>query len=247
MTNKKWVKDAIDAKNYLISEGVFLFELDQPLQELIIADYPKLEPSDFISQEHLADYRLRYLNGMMTSAKLKNDSIRDMVYDVSKKQKDHILNVQEALDSQITFGQRLADQVTHFGGTWTFIISFVIFMAVWMLFNEISPFGWTFDHYPFILLNLALSTLAAIQAPLIMMSQNRASEYDRLQAKNDYDVNKASEEGIRLLHTKLDHLVLQDQSDLMQIQKLQTDILISITKQLARQSREDVTSSEENP
>lgn len=87
MTNKKWVKDAIDAKNYLISEGVFLFELDQPLQELIIADYPKLEPSDFISQEHLADYRLRYLNGMMTSAKLKNDSIRDMVYDVSKNKK----------------------------------------------------------------------------------------------------------------------------------------------------------------
>lgn len=87
MTNKKWVKDAIDAKNYLISEGVFLFELDQPLQELIIADYPKLGPSDFISQEHLADYRLRYLNGMMTSDKLKNDSIRDMVYDVSKKQK----------------------------------------------------------------------------------------------------------------------------------------------------------------
>ncbi len=104
-----------------------------------------------------------------------------------------------------------------------------------------------FDHYPFILLNLALSTLAAIQAPLIMMSQNRTSEYDRLQAKNDYDINKAFEEGIRLLHTKLDHLVLQDQSDLMQIQKLQTDILISITKQLARQFREDVTSSEENP
>ncbi|QZT28272.1 DUF1003 domain-containing protein [Streptococcus dysgalactiae] len=245
-TNKKWVKDAIDAKNYLISEGVFLFELDQPLQELIIADYPKLIPSDFISQEHLADYRLRYLNDMMTSAKLKNDSIWDMVYDVSKKQKDHILNIQEALDSQITFGQRLADQVAHFGGTWTFIISFVIFMVMWMLFNEISPFGLAFDHYPFILLNLALSTLAAIPAPLIMMSQNRASEYDRLQAKNDYDVNKASEEGIRLLHTKLDHLVLQDQFDLMQIQKLQTDILISITKQLARQSREDVTSSEEN-
>lgn len=120
-------------------------------------------------------------------------------------------------------------------------------MAMWMLFNEIIPFGLAFDHYSFILLNLALSTLAAIQAPLIMMSQNRTSEYDRLQAKNDYDINKAFEEGIRLLHTKLDHLVLQDQSDLMQIQKLQTDILISITKQLARQFREDVTSSEENP
>ncbi|EIQ81569.1 hypothetical protein SCAZ3_04075 [Streptococcus canis FSL Z3-227] len=143
-----------------------------------------------------------------------------MMSEMSKKQKERIFNVQEELDSQITFGQRLADQVAHFGGTWTFIISFMIFMALWMIFNVMNPFGLAFDKYPFILLNLSLSTLAAIQAPLIMMSQNRASEYDRLQAKNDYDVNKISEEGIRLLHTKLDHLVLQDQSDLMHIQKL---------------------------
>lgn len=71
-----------------------------------------------------------------------------------------------------------------------------------MMFNIINPFGLAFDKYPFILLNLALSTIAAIQAPLIMMSQNRTSEYDRLQAKNDYQVNKTSEEGIRLLHSK---------------------------------------------
>lgn len=105
-----------------------------------------------------------------------------------------------------------------------------------MMFNIINPFGLAFDKYPFILLNLALSTIAAIQAPLIMMSQNRTSEYDRLQAKNDYQVNKTSEEGIRLLHSKIDHLVLQDQSDLMQIQKLQTEILLSITKQLSSEA-----------
>ena len=191
--------------------------MDQPLQELIMADYLMLTPSSFLSQANLALYRLRYLNDMIDNAKLKNESIRDMM---SKKQKERIFNVQEELDSQITFGQRLADQVAHFGGTWTFIISFMIFMALWMIFNVMNPFGLAFDKYPFILLNLSLSTLAAIQAPLIMMSQNRASEYDRLQAKNDYDVNKISEEGIRLLHTKLDHLVLQDQSDLMHIQKL---------------------------
>ncbi|MGG6832491.1 UNVERIFIED_CONTAM: DUF1003 domain-containing protein [Streptococcus canis] len=219
-SNKKWIKDAINAKTYLISEGIFLFELDQPLQELIMADYPMLTPSSFLSQANLALYRLRYLNDMIDNAKLKNESIRDMMSEMSKKQKERIFNVQEELDSQITFGQRLADQVAHFGGTWTFIISFMIFMALWMIFNVMNPFGLAFDKYPFILLNLSLSTLAAIQAPLIMMSQNRASEYDRLQAKNDYDVNKISEEGIRLLHTKLDHLVLQDQSDLMHIQKL---------------------------
>ena len=101
-----------------------------------------------------------------------------------------------------------------------------------------KPFGIAFDKYPFILLNLVLSTLAAIQAPLIMMSQNRASDYDRLQAKNDYNVNKVSEEGIRLLHTKLDHLVQQDQSDLLEIQKLQTEMLASLTKQLVSMQEE---------
>ncbi|GAA0053668.1 UNVERIFIED_CONTAM: DUF1003 domain-containing protein [Streptococcus canis] len=241
-SNKKWIKDAIDAKTYLISEAIFLFELDQPLQELIMADYLMLTPSSFLSQANLALYRLRYLNDMIDNAKLKNESIRDMM---SKKQKERIFNVQEELDSQITFGQRLADQVAHFGGTWTFIISFMIFMALWMIFNVMNPFGLAFDKYPFILLNLSLSTLAAIQAPLIMMSQNRASEYDRLQAKNDYDVNKISEEGIRLLHTKLDHLVLQDQSDLMHIQKLQMDILISITKQLAQDAGEYVVADQD--
>ncbi len=122
--------------------------------------------------------------------------------------------------------------MARFGGSWTFIISFIVFMAVWMLINIIQPFGIAFDKYPFILLNLALSTIAAIQAPLIMMSQNRASDYDRLQAKNDYNVNKVSEEEIRFLHKKLDHLVQQDQSDLLEIQKLQTEMLASVTNQV---------------
>lgn len=173
---------------------------------------------------------------MIDNAKMKNEVIREMVNEVSKNQNYAILNIQDQLDSKTTFGQRLADVVAHFGGTWTFIISFLIFMAAWMMFNIINPFGLAFDKYPFILLNLALSTIAAIQAPLIMMSQNRTSEYDRLQAKNDYQVNKTSEEGIRLLHSKIDHLVLQDQSDLMQIQKLQTEILLSITKQLSSEA-----------
>ena len=80
-------------------------------------------------------------------------------------------------------------------------------MAIWMLINVLHPFGWIFDPYPFILLNLALSTIAAIQAPLIMMSQNRAADYDRLQARNDFNVNMESEREIRLLHTKIDHMV----------------------------------------
>lgn len=242
MNKKRWVIDAITGVSYLRTEGLFLFELDTQLQNIITKDHPGLDATSFISQENLASYRLIYLNEMIDNAKLKNEVIREMVNEVSKNQKYAILNIQDQLDSKITFGQKLADVVARFGGTWTFIISFLIFMALWMIFNIINPFGLAFDKYPFILLNLTLSTIAAIQAPLIMMSQNRTSEYDRLQAKNDYQVNKTSGEGIRLLHSKIDHLVLQDQSDLMQIQKLQTEILLSITKQL---SSETVSSGDE--
>ena len=102
--------------------------------------------------------------------------------------------------------------------------------------NVVQPFGIAFDKYPFILLNLVLSTLAAVQAPLIMMSQNRASDYDRLQARNDYHVNKQSKEEIRLLHEKIDHLVQQDQSDLLTIQKLQTEMIMAVSQQVEKMS-----------
>ncbi len=111
-------------------------------------------------------------------------------------------------------------------------------MAIWMLINVLHPFGWIFDPYPFILLNLALSTIAAIQAPLIMMSQNRAADYDRLQARNDFNVNMESEREIRLLHTKIDHMVQQDQTDLLEIQKLQTELLVSLSNQVSQLRQE---------
>ena len=100
------------------------------------------------------------------------------------------------------------------------------------------PLAGIFDPYPFILLNLALSTIAAIQAPLIMMSQNRAADYDRLQARNDFNVNMESEREIRLLHTKIDHMVQQDQTDLLEIQKLQTELLVSLSNQVAQLRQE---------
>ena len=145
-------------------------------------------------------------------------------------------DIQEQLDSRITFGQKVADEVARFGGSWTFILSFVAFMAIWMGLNVVQPFGIAFDKYPFILLNLALSTLAAVQAPLIMMSQNRASDYDRLQARNDYHVNTQSKAEIRLLHEKIDHLVQQDQSDLLTIQKLQTEMIMGVSQQVEKMS-----------
>jgi uncharacterized membrane protein len=113
-------------------------------------------------------------------------------------------------ESNLTVGQRLADQVAAWGGSWPFIIGFALVMAVWVAIN-LGLAGWRpFDPYPFILLNLVLSTLAAIQAPIIMMSQNRQAAKDRLQAMHDYEVNLKAELEIVALHDKLDRLRTED-------------------------------------
>lgn len=239
MSDEELIYDGIDHQLYPMVEGVFLSELDVRLRGIIKQEHPELSDNDFISNKNLTHYRMLFLDEMIDKANRKNDFVRESVYDVAKGKNYTALDVQDQLDKKITFGQRIADDVARFGGSWTFIISFIVFMAVWMAINVIKPFGIAFDEYPFILLNLALSTIAAIQAPLIMMSQNRVSDYDRLQAKNDYNVNKVSEEGIRLLHTKLDHLVQQDQSDLLEIQKLQTEMLASITDQVVELQKQN--------
>jgi len=116
-------------------------------------------------------------------------------------------NVNEQFHEKLTFGQRLADQVAAVGGSWTFIIIFAITLAAWVLLNGwILPRREIFDPYPFIFLNLILSMLAAIQAPVIMMSQNRQTSKDRLAAANDYEVNLKAELEIMNLHEKIDDL-----------------------------------------
>jgi uncharacterized membrane protein len=135
-------------------------------------------------------------------------------------------------DSQPSFGERLADKVASFGGSWNFIIIFFLIIAGWMLLN----FWWFhnrgFDPYPFILLNLILSCLAAIQAPIIMMSQNRQEDKDRERAEHDYKVNLKAEVEIRMLHEKIDHLLLHQNKRLLEIQELQAEMMASISKMI---------------
>jgi uncharacterized membrane protein len=113
-------------------------------------------------------------------------------------------NVNIDLEKNSTFGQRLADQVAAVGGSWGFIIAFLVVLFGWMILNAAILMSGAFDPYPFILLNLMLSTLAAIQAPIILMSQNRAAVRDRLMATHDYEVNLKAEIEIAALHEKLD-------------------------------------------
>lgn len=134
-------------------------------------------------------------------------------------------NVMREFDAQLTFGERLADRVAAVGGSWRFIGGFGFFLLVWMIINSVVLATRAFDPYPFILLNLILSCLAALQAPIIMMSQNRQAEIDRLQAQNDYEVNIKAELEILQLHEKINQLREQDWMGLLDLQHQQMEML----------------------
>ncbi len=144
-------------------------------------------------------------------------------------------DLNKAFEAQITFGQRLADHVAAFGGSWTFILLFALVIALWVSIN-LRPE--TFDPYPFILLNLVLSTLAALQAPVIMMSQNRQAAKDRLDAQNDYEVNLKSEMEIMALHAKLDELREGERRELAELQQ-RHQALVDRLERLLRFHEED--------
>lgn len=134
-------------------------------------------------------------------------------------------NIMREFDAQLTVGERLADRVAAIGGSWRFIGGFAVFLLVWMIFNTFVLAARAYDPYPYILLNLLLSCLAALQAPIIMMSQNRQAEIDRMQALNDYEVNIKAELEILQLHEKLNELREQDWAGLLEVQQYQTQLL----------------------
>jgi uncharacterized membrane protein len=138
-------------------------------------------------------------------------------------------DVEARFQKKLSVGERLADQIADFGGSWTFISLFAGFILVWIAINTIVLLVRPFDPYPFILLNLMLSCLAAVQAPIIMMSQNRQETRDRLRSENDYRVNLKAELEIRHLHEKLDHLLQHQWERLMEIQQIQIELMNELT------------------
>ncbi len=177
---------------------------------------------DLLREEYVED-ALREEVGALTE--LEQQVIRSM-----KEQETLTENINVAFEKNITFGQRIADQVASFGGSWIFIGTFFLVLASWIALNSASIFLRPFDPFPYILLNLILSCLAAIQAPVIMMSQNRIETRDRLRSENDYQVNLKAELEIRHLHEKLDVLLKHQWQKLLEIQQIQMDFM----KQLAR-------------
>lgn len=159
--------------------------------------------------------------------------IEQTIDDEKKIINDLLSPVQE----QLTFGQKISDKVASFGGSWNFIILFGIILFLWICFNAIAIKQWQFDPFPFILMNLILSCIAALQAPIIMMSQNRQEEKDRIRSENDYLINLKSEMQIRSLHQKIDLLLEKQMATLYKTQEKQFELLQKIYQKCDKDSQ----------
>ncbi len=195
------------------------------LVEIIRSEMGSWNEAGYICEEHLRDYRTRYIEGLFAREIGEISSLERAV--ISSMQDHEILSTNPDAQFAVpsTFGGRLADQITNFGGSWYFIGLFVFFIIIWMFGNAAFLSSQPFDPYPFILLNLALSCLAAIQAPVILMSQKRQEQRDRARALDEYKVNLKAELEIRHLHQKIDHLLTNQWQRLFEIQELQIDLI----------------------
>jgi uncharacterized membrane protein len=206
------------------SELVKASTIRKNLSDFIKKDYPDLNDSSLIGQDALRSYRKKYLESIMENEIGELDKVEREVLDAISKHEIISENINVGEDSGSTFGQRLADRVATFGGSWSFIIMFGFIILIWIMINS-GVLSKGFDPYPYILLNLILSCLAALQAPVIMMSQNRKEAKDRKRAEHDYKVNLKAELEIRLLHEKIDHLMIFQTQKIMESQQIQMDYL----------------------
>jgi uncharacterized membrane protein len=236
MKKETTFKSAISGIEYPDTERVSCKIISKSIYDLMKEEHPKLKERDFIASKELNLYREKYIANYLTKG-IGELSILESKVMSSFNENQLIVNKLEDESSAITFGQKIADKVASFGGSWTFIIAFGIFILIWIGSNIYFLANKGFDPYPFILLNLILSCLAALQAPVIMMSQNRQEEKDRERAKNDYMINLKSELEIRMLHEKLDHLMLHQQQELIEIQKVQIEMMNDILVNLKAEDK----------
>lgn len=234
MTDKKFTSD-VSGKEFPLHEKVSAKLVRKPIIDLIKKDNPQFDDLCHLAMSELNRYREHYISDFLEKEVGELTKLEDRVI-TSMQDKTLIADNPEDDNYSVTstFGQRVADKVAMFGGSWTFIISFVIFLLIWISSNVFILSNKGFDPYPFILLNLILSCVAALQAPVIMMSQNRQEEKDRERAKNDYMVNLKAELEIRMLHEKLDHLILHQEQNLIEIQQVQVEMMNDILKRLEK-------------
>jgi len=224
------VKCQISGRELPLSEAVPVDLIRDSLLPTIQAECPNLDKDGYIGVDELNRARLKHADELFHR---EADDLTELRKEVAKSlihQQLLTKHVDQEFDQKSTRGERIADKVASFGGSWTFIIIFGVVLAVWMAFNSITLFWKPFDVFPFIFLNLVLSCVAAIQAPVIMMSQNRQEAKDRMRGENDYKINLKAELEIQHLNEKLDKLINDQWRHLLEIQEMQMEMIEELTK-----------------
>lgn len=233
---KEFISD-ISKEKFPISQRISATSIRSSILELIQKEHPDFDRSKFLAIPEMNLFREKYISAYLTDQLGALSELEQKVLSSVKDRSTLTDKLDDEQNQRLTAGQKVADKVATFGGSWTFIISFGVFIFLWISLNIFWFANKGFDPYPFILLNLLLSCLAAIQAPIIMMSQNRQEEKDRDRSKKDYMVNLKSELEVRALHEKIDHLMIYQQQDLIEIQKIQIEMMNDILAQVEKNNK----------
>ncbi len=199
--------------------------VNEPVFRLILRDHPRASRDGWICSSDLNAYRMEFVKLALEEEKGELTALEEEVVRSIQEQETVSKNVNSEYQGRLTIGERLSDRLAAYGGSWRFILGFICVIALWILLNTHFLTHKPFDPFPFILLNLVLSCLAAIQAPVIMMSQNRQDAKDRLRSEYDYRVNLKAEIEVRYLHQKLDHFLKKEWQTMLEIQEIQIDLM----------------------
>jgi uncharacterized membrane protein len=221
----KTFQSDISNQSFSVAERIPGLIVQPNILALIQQENPNFTADSHLAISELNHYREKYLRALLERERLAISELEGTVLTSITNETTLADKLEFEDDTDNSFGQKLADKVAAFGGSWSFILLFVGFLLLWIVTNVFILVTKPFDPYPFIFLNLILSFIAALQAPVIMMSQNRQEEKDRSRAKKDYMINLKAELEIRMLHEKIDHLILHQQQDLLEIQNIQVDML----------------------
>jgi len=216
---------AISGRKFRKRDLVRIDTLRPSLADRIHADHPDLPRGARISREELGRYRMRYMEELLQQEHGEFSELDRQVVESIARQDTISENSEEEFEEHRTFPDRVSDNMAAFGGSWWFLISFATVLLVWIAVNLFEGLNGAFDPYPFILLNLLLSCIAAIQAPIIMMSQKRQEVKDRLRSFNEYRVNLKAELEVRHLHEKLDYLISRQWTRLAEMQQMQLEAM----------------------
>jgi len=232
--NKKEQECCVCKKKYAVDLLIPGYGIQTEIERLILDENAEWNDECYICKDDFNRLRRKYIYDLVQEERGKVENLEQEVINSIHESDLLSSNPNSEYLERTSTGDKIADKVAKFGGSWSFIIIFFVMLVVWILINTYILIFRSFDPYPFILLNLILSCMAAIQAPIIMMSQNRQETKDRMRSENDYKVNLKAEIEIRTLHEKIDHLLLEQWSRMMKIQEVQLDMLEDLSKDIKK-------------